>query len=673
MLIRNFKSVADEVAKRNLANELLQVEISNASILDERISKSKDPNAPPPVPPQFKSNSEIMKDLISLERSAIDGLMDLKFDYSQASQIVQFVRSKGDDILVQFVSLLPQIKADITKKFNPKLITPEFFEGYLNNFFDEVATSFGFKFGNDGGIDVGAISSLSMILPMKGDIATLLQVLEQIQLIPTINLQIEENTNDSMINLTNLFRALPTDNLFHLFQTGIASNDRRKLAKDYNRVIRESHIPSPTEIKQMTEVLLKELQRNASASVFEKLTNEVRSRTSGLSVPKMNKLVALTNDLNTFAGSPEPELLDVTNLPINPSAQPMVLKPETAFDKDDYQEGIIDELMGLSDALKERAIRNAFIKITDTFGDEGADLSALEPEYTDIQDLSLPVEDRVVILANMMRKVMDIQENDYADAKPYKPTNYDYLKMSNKGVTIGFGSKPKSKTAKAVKKHFKEDEKFLKKVAKELEDSSSDEETMKALKKHSKAEKPYEAKIEKAVGAGYIHKRIPIKKIVGKGIEVQEQPTYRTFGKYVMHIPHLTDKNVLNLKYPSLGSIPSIKPMTITDDYKDFIIDVMNTGRPNEKAFNQLNSHEQKHFERITRGAGLIDTFKLKRSGDDEEKKEVDRFNLLRGNYLGGNNSPDVVKELKGLVVKFINDGRIARNEGLNLLMELSI
>lgn len=671
MLIRNFKSVADEVAKRNLANELLQVEISNASILDERISKAKDPNAPPPVPPQFKSNSEIMKDLISLERSAIDGLMDLKFDYSQASQIVQFVRSKGDDILVQFVSLLPQIKADITKKFNPKLITPEFFEGYLNNFFDEVATSFGFKFGNDGGIDVGAISSLSMILPMKGDVNTLLQVLEQIQQIPTINLQIEENTNDSMINLTNLVRAIPSDMLFQLFQTGIAKDDRRKLAKDFNRVIRESHIPSPTEIKQMTEVLLKELQRNASASVFEKLTNEVRMRTSGLSVPKMNKLVALTNDLNTFAGSPEPQFeeVDVNALQPLDGGEPMRLLGGDEIQKNEYKAGIIDLLQNLpTDQIKEDSIARAMMSIERSMQGNQIDLVELDPEFSQIPYAG-SIDEKILLLAEVMRKVMDLQENTYLRKKEYKPTDYRYLKKQVQGQTIGFGYK----TAKAVKKHFKEDEKFLKKVAKELEDSSSDEETMKALKKHSKAEKPYEAKIEKAVGAGYIHKRIPIKKIVGKGIEVQEQPTYRTFGKYVMHIPHLTDKNVLNLKYPSLGSIPSIKPMTITDDYKDFIIDVMNTGRPNEKAFNQLNSHEQKHFERITRGAGLIDTFKLKRSGDDEEKKEVDRFNLLRGNYLGGNNSPDVVKELKGLVVKFINDGRIARNEGLNLLMELSI
>jgi len=85
MFIGNFKSVADEVAKRNLANELLQVEINNASILDERISKSKDPNAPPPVPPQYKTQSDLLKDELTLTKQGIDGLLDLNFDYSQAS------------------------------------------------------------------------------------------------------------------------------------------------------------------------------------------------------------------------------------------------------------------------------------------------------------------------------------------------------------------------------------------------------------------------------------------------------------------------------------------------------------------------------------------------------------------------------------------------------------
>jgi len=45
----------------------------------------------------------------------------------------------------------------------------------------------------------------------------------------------------------------------------------------------------------------------------------------------------------------------------------------------------------------------------------------------------------------------------------------------------------------------------------------------------------------------------------------------------------------------------------------------------------------------------------------------------LRGEIEAGNNAETVVKELRGLIVKFMNDGRVNKSEGLNLLMELSV
>jgi hypothetical protein len=159
---------------------------------------------------------------------------------------------------------------------------------------------------------------------------------------------------------------------------------------------------------------------------------------------------------------------------------------------------------------------------------------------------------------------------------------------------------------------------------------------------------------------------------VSPGIEVKKQPAYKTFGKYVIHMGHLLDKNVANFKYPSLGSIPSIKPMTISEDYKEFIMDTLENGKPNERNFNKLEDEEQRHFERVVLGAGLIDIFKLKRNHTERERKEAERFNLLRGEILAGNNSESVSKELRSLIVRFMNEGRIHQREGTTMLMELS-
>ena len=228
---------------------------------------------------------------------------------------------------------------------------------------------------------------------------------------------------------------------------------------------------------------------------------------------------------------------------------------------------------------------------------------------------------------------------------------------------------------KALKSHFKEDEEELMDMAKELRRHKKKEQMIDEYAESSEYEmgvsSPYDERGVRGGGAlGFKHRRIK----VGKGIALKErQPHYKTFGKYVIHMGHLIDKNIANFKYPSLGSIASIRPLNISDDYKEFILDTLENERPNERILRKLPIEEQKHFERVILGAGLLDTFQIKRVGDKDEKKEVDRFNILRGEILAGNNNEDVIKELKGLVVKFINEGKIRRQEGLNMLMELSV
>lgn len=213
--------------------------------------------------------------------------------------------------------------------------------------------------------------------------------------------------------------------------------------------------------------------------------------------------------------------------------------------------------------------------------------------------------------------------------------------------------------ASKLRKHFKKDEKELREIKK-------------AFKKHQQADDSSSESEDEKKGEGALgfkHRRVK----VGKGIAVKETPSYKTFGKYVIHMGHLLDKNVANFKYPSLGSIPSIKPLTISEDYKEFLIDTLENGKPNDRILSKLPTEEQKHFERVVAGAGLIDTFKLKRNVSEDDKKEANRFNLLRGEVLAGNNNEKVLKELRALIVKFINEGRIHQKEGTNMLMELSV
>lgn len=267
---------------------------------------------------------------------------------------------------------------------------------------------------------------------------------------------------------------------------------------------------------------------------------------------------------------------------------------------------------------------------------------------------------------------------EMSDVKAFEDYDIDSnltkaLIRTSRGNVVGetrYGLGAKKKRGKrgtgineALSKHFKEDEGDMR-------------ETIKILRKHRKNERAIEAEASSSddeakrggAGVGFRHKKIK----VGRGIETKQTPSYLSFGKYVIHMGHLLDRNIANFKYPSLGSIPTIKPLTISEDYKDFILDTIDNKKPNERLFNKLPQDEQKHFERVVSGAGLTDVFKLKRSHTEQEKIDANRFELLRGEVMAGNNSEKVLKELRGLIVRFINEGRLHQREGTTLLMEIS-
>jgi hypothetical protein len=166
--------------------------------------------------------------------------------------------------------------------------------------------------------------------------------------------------------------------------------------------------------------------------------------------------------------------------------------------------------------------------------------------------------------------------------------------------------------------------------------------------------------------------RIRTKKI-GEGLKYEPEPTYRQFGKYVINIPQLKERDILNVKFPSLGRIPQFKPTPISDVMKEFVLELLETGKVSNRIYEQIPIEERQLFEKIATGAGILNSLKLKRTISNEDKEDNDRFTLLKGEYLAGNNSVALLKELRKLVVKFMSQGKISKHDGMNLLIELSV
>jgi hypothetical protein len=168
----------------------------------------------------------------------------------------------------------------------------------------------------------------------------------------------------------------------------------------------------------------------------------------------------------------------------------------------------------------------------------------------------------------------------------------------------------------------------------------------------------------------YIKSRIKI----GSGVQVEEtKPKYERFGKFIIHTPQL-EKNILNFKYPSEGRVPNLPRMNIDDDTKDLIFNILETGKMSENQFAKLPQHAQDHLIKAIKGAGLENIlFKGKcKVYPKDEKEDRERFNVLKGEFDAGNDNPKLIKELRGLVIKFSNCGIIPKKQGLEFLTILN-
>jgi len=686
MLVRNTTSYNDLESKRNLLMRLLEVEAENETENERRVKEFKNPYKPAVVPPRYKSNAEMKRDKLEQEKEAIQHFIDLGFSYNRAGEMVAWL---GDiDRLNKFNSYFKGIKKELSETTNPKLLSSEFLKNYLDRYFDDIEVNFGHKFSkNDvaGKPAPQTLEEINTILPDLGNLASLKLVLQNILTRPDIDDGLKNDIEEDIIDVIDTVVAnLPSQDLLNYLKASLTQQERGLLMKKLTMVARSIRLISNAEVLE----LINDVDADSSPDDVELFVKKAKRALGFASANNLNKLwnllekyaVELDKRGAVAVGDELVENVDLEQEEIQarqeaveeeePAPVPRVRKKkDVSEDNPTSKAGKRKNLREFFDELETRAVEYSVFPedrednykellnntMEEIFAEKpalrnSAEVRGMKSEAggfikTDIGEMkafiSQYVEDKMKALGTKYRpdrnKGVSIRPNlADKDGRPFTDAEGNRLGRTVRGIGL----------PKKIKKHMK--------VEKEMEEeSSSDEEMGKKGKGHK----------------GFRHTRIK----VGGGVRVREQPTYAHFGKYIIHMPHLNDKNVFNVKYPSKGSIPSIKPMTISDDYKDFVMEVLESGKMNDRMLKKLPEQEIRHFEKVVSGAGLTEVLKLKRGNTDSEKKDMDRYYLLRGEIEAGNNAETVVKELRGLIVKFMNDGRVNKSEGLQLLMELSV
>lgn len=161
--------------------------------------------------------------------------------------------------------------------------------------------------------------------------------------------------------------------------------------------------------------------------------------------------------------------------------------------------------------------------------------------------------------------------------------------------------------------------------------------------------------------------------IVGRGLSLKEdEPSYVEFGKFALSKNHLNKGQLCIRSLKSGAYVHSIPTCEVSEDFVDILENFLQTEKLNERALKRLDKKEKQLISTLLNKSGLYGKYKIKVAKTEEEIAEEERFNLVKGEIIAGNDNPELIKELKRFIMKFVIEGRIPKREANELLFQLT-
>ena len=157
----------------------------------------------------------------------------------------------------------------------------------------------------------------------------------------------------------------------------------------------------------------------------------------------------------------------------------------------------------------------------------------------------------------------------------------------------------------------------------------------------------------------------------GRGVTIDE---YQSWGNYYVKPSRLAIDNVLQTRNEKGKQVAGIKPIRVTAQVNALLKKVMNKKTIGYDDVLKLTAQEQDMLYEIAKKLKVEDLMAIPSQMKTNEEKLREEFQVLRGQILNGNDSPELIKKFKVVLFKLKTNKLITSheyNEILQMMHEL--
>jgi len=158
-------------------------------------------------------------------------------------------------------------------------------------------------------------------------------------------------------------------------------------------------------------------------------------------------------------------------------------------------------------------------------------------------------------------------------------------------------------------------------------------------------------------------------KVDTNGAGIIKQHRYIPFGRYVINRHQLNNKDIFMIKTMKGGTISDLPTVKVSNSLSNVLQKMIGGKVPTFDDLNDLSADDKNHLHHITKKCDI--NVSVPTPNKDKLQQEMNKFDILKGEILAGNDNKEMVKEFKVMLLRFMNENRIPRRQGQEILTDL--
>lgn len=158
---------------------------------------------------------------------------------------------------------------------------------------------------------------------------------------------------------------------------------------------------------------------------------------------------------------------------------------------------------------------------------------------------------------------------------------------------------------------------------------------------------------------------------IDKSMGFEKTPRYIPFGRYFINKNRLND-SVVSIRRPSGGSIVEFPSVKISSNLSNVLKKIVGRGVPVFEDLEALTDEEKAYLHKLAKESQIIDRLSIPAPKKDDIDKDLNRFEILKGQITSGNDNKELIKEFKMLIMKLTNIKIIPKIQARDILFDLT-